>query len=384
MEEEEEEEEVKESIENLWQEVRDLSLGTTPHIDHLPTPPTPLHFLRHYITPNKPCLISSAATRHWPALSLWPSATYLRSTLSTTPVSLHLTPTGKADSLTPHPTSPSSLCFASAHVQTLPFGEALDMVLNSREGETVAYLQQQNDCFRGEYGALKGDVEEHISWASEALGCLPEAVNLWVGNHFSETSFHKDHYENIYVVISGEKRFLLLPPTDVHRMYIRDYPAANYQYHQDSGEFTLELEDPIRYVPWCSVDPCPSPKVKQREIDKFPLYFNGPKPFEVTVKAGEMLYLPSMWFHHVTQSPDETGLTIAINYWYDMPFDIKYAYFQFLQSIPYPPSKDPMLRKARNVESNSDGYTSNSGEESDITAFEENQEVRNGKDRKDN
>lgn len=96
----------------------------------------------------------------------------------------------------------------------------------------MAYLQQQNDCFRREYGPLAADCEEHIPWASEALGCSPEAVNLWVGNHLSETSFHKDHYENLYVVIAGEKRFLLLPPTDVHRMYIREYQAANYVYHQ--------------------------------------------------------------------------------------------------------------------------------------------------------
>ncbi|CAN0880296.1 Lysine-specific demethylase JMJ32 [Linum grandiflorum] len=32
----------------------------------------------------------------------------------------------------------------------------------------------------------------------------------------------KDHYANLYAVVSGEKHFLLLPPTDVHRMYIRD------------------------------------------------------------------------------------------------------------------------------------------------------------------
>lgn len=60
---------------------------------------------------------------------------------------------------------------------------------------------------------------------------------------------------------------------------------------QDAGEFTLELENPTRYVPWCSVDPYPSPEEKHKEVDKFPLYFNEPKPFEVTVKAGEMLYL---------------------------------------------------------------------------------------------
>ncbi|KAK6116909.1 hypothetical protein DH2020_049284 [Rehmannia glutinosa] len=355
---------IESSIQNLWQEVRDLNLGTPPHIDHLPTPPTPLQFLRHYISHNKPCLIS-AAVPHWPALSLWPSLAYLRTTLATTAVSLHLTPTGKVDSIAPHPTSPSSLCFASAHVEKLPFPEALDSVMASEEKNKVAYLQQQNDCFRSEYGALAADCEGHIPWATEALGCSPEAVNLWVGNHLSETSFHKDHYENLYVVITGEKRFLLLPPTDVHRMYIRKYPAAHYLYHQDSGEFSLEIDDPITYVPWCSVDPYPSPNEKQREIEKFPLYFNGPKPFEVTVKAGEILYLPSMWFHHVRQSPDDTGLTIAINYWYDMQFDIKYAYFNFLQSIPHSLSNDRALFETRNVESNLDGSSFDSGDESD-------------------
>lgn len=115
----------------------------------------------------------------------------------------------------------------------MPFSEALESVLASDvEKKKVGYLQQQNDCFRREYGALAADCEEHVPWATEALGCSPEAVNLWVGNGESETSFHKDHYENLYVVITGEKRFLLLPPTDYHRMYVREYPAAKYVYHQ--------------------------------------------------------------------------------------------------------------------------------------------------------
>lgn len=94
----------------------------------------------------------------------------------------------------------------------------------------MAYAQQQNDCFRSEYSALADDCDPHIPWATEALGCVPEAVNLWIGNQHSQTSFHKDHYENLYAVVTGEKHFLLLPPTDVHRLYIRDYPAANYRY----------------------------------------------------------------------------------------------------------------------------------------------------------
>ncbi|CAH9080738.1 unnamed protein product [Cuscuta epithymum] len=323
---------MEEAIRNLWEEVRDLSLGTTPQIDHLPSPLTPLQFLRDYVSPNKPCLISNAVN-HWPATALWHSTRYLLDSLSSSTVSLHLTPTGRADSVTSLPTSPASLCFASAHVERLSFPDALQSVLQSEGRSSVAYLQQQNDCFRSEYEELGQDCDSHISWASDALGCLPDAVNLWIGNDLSETSFHKDHYENLYAVITGEKHFLLLPPTDVHRMYIREYAAAQYHYSQESMEFSLELEDPVRYVPWSSVNPYPSPDLKGKEIAEFPLYFNGPKPFEVTVKAGEVLYLPSMWFHHVRQSPDRRGLTIAINYWYDMRFDVKYAYFNFLHSI---------------------------------------------------
>ncbi|EEF28988.1 pla2g4b, putative [Ricinus communis] len=318
-------------IKSLWDEVRELSLSTT--IERLDSPPTPLEFLRNYVSPNKPCIISNAIS-HWPALSLWPNHSYLTHSLSHSSVSLHLTPHGRADSLVPTPTN--SLCFASAHVKSLPFPLAVNWVLNSQVGKSVAYLQQQNDCFRTEYfDALGSDCDGHIEWATEAFGCLPEAVNLWIGNHLSETSFHKDHYENLYAVVSGEKHFLLLPPTDVHRLYIRDYPAAQYSYSQEIGEFRLGVEEPVRYVPWSSVNPYPSPEDKESEMANFPLYFNGPKPFQCTVKAGEVLYLPSMWFHHVRQSPDVNGCTIAINYWYDMQFDIKYAYFNFVQSIHY-------------------------------------------------
>ncbi|KAJ1386852.1 Cupin-like domain [Sesbania bispinosa] len=92
----------------------------------------------------------------------------------------------------------------------------------------------------------------------------------------------------LYAVITGEKHFLLLPPTDVHRLYIRDYPAATYN-SSDTREFDLELEKPTRYLPWSSLDPYPSLETTHDEMSKFP--FNGPRPFECTVKAGEVLYL---------------------------------------------------------------------------------------------
>jgi len=50
---------------------------------------------------------------------------------------------------------------------------------------------------------------------------------------------------------------------------------------------------------------------------------------KVTLRAGDILYLPSFWFHHLTQSQG----CIAVNYWYDMQFDIKYNYFNLLQNL---------------------------------------------------
>lgn len=325
-------EEEEGGLTKLWREVRELSLGSGPDVERLHLPPSPIQFLRDFVMPNKPCIIT-AGLQHWPALTRWTNA-YLTSRLQNKIVSLHFTPNGRADSVV-KPTINSDSCFVSAHVERIPFPAALEYIAGSerRERGAVAYAQEQNGCFMSEYSLLAEDVETDIPWATEALGSKPEAVNLWIGNERATTSFHKDHYENLYAVVSGEKHFLLLPPTDVHRMYIKEYPAAHYVRSEENGDFKIELDTPLRYVPWSSVDPYPPSSQAEEERMLFPRYFNGPKPFECTVRAGEMLYLPSLWFHHVKQTPDSEGRTIAINYWYDMQFDIKYAYYNFLQSL---------------------------------------------------
>jgi len=43
-----------------------------------------------------------------------------------------------------------------------------------------------------------------------------------------------------------------------------------------------------------------------------------------------MLYLPSLNFHRVAQSSDHT---MAINYWFDMPFNINFTYFKFVENV---------------------------------------------------
>lgn len=45
--------------------------------------------------------------------------------------------------------------------------------------------------------------------------------------------------------------------------------------------------------------------------------------------AGDVLYLPSLWFHHLRQSHS----CVAVNFWYDMEFDGKYLAKNLLEDL---------------------------------------------------
>ena len=49
----------------------------------------------------------------------------------------------------------------------------------------------------------------------------------------------------------------------------------------------------------------------------------------VRVSEGDALYLPSLWFHHLSQSHG----CVAVNFWYDMEFDAKYTYYNLLTDL---------------------------------------------------
>ena len=68
----------------------------------------------------------------------------------------------------------------------------------------------------------------------------------------------------------------------------------------------------------------------QSEEGEVPWVQNVPAGRVARVKAGEVLYLPKLWYHQVTQST----LTLAVNYWYEMSFDDGvYATYQLLRDL---------------------------------------------------
>lgn len=57
--------------------------------------------------------------------------------------------------------------------------------------------------------------------------------------------------------------------------------------------------------------------------NQFPKFYDA-KRIEITLEPGEMLYIPSGWYHWVfSEEPDpETGLNASINYWYKDVWDM--------------------------------------------------------------
>jgi jumonji domain-containing protein 7 len=84
------------------------------------------------------------------------------------------------------------------------------------------------------------------------------------------------------------------------------YPHAKYARLQGEGSPLVVQPtpgaDPVR---WSSI-------LHPDREDELP---EAAHPITIKVRAGESMYLPAGWWHHVRQ---KGGVTIALNWWYDI------------------------------------------------------------------
>jgi len=301
---------IRSALSKLSKEARELYLGH--NIPTMPSPPTPLNFYRDFVSQNRPVVIKGGVS-HWPAVKKWTNS-YLKETLGDIPVSVTVTPNGYAD-------APQGSLFVMPEERTMCMGDFIDILENPDSANGVFYIQKQNSNLTEEFKDIIRDIEADIDWATEAFGKTPDAANFWMGDARAVTSMHKDPYENIYCVVRGHKELVLQPPTDLPWVPYRDFRPAIYKENTKTGEFDTE-EINSSLVPWIAIDPT-SP-----DLETYPEYANSTQ-FTLKLEAGDVLFLPSLWFHYLTQSHG----CIAVNFWYDMEFDIKYNYFNLVNKL---------------------------------------------------
>ncbi|KAK4137903.1 Clavaminate synthase-like protein [Trichocladium antarcticum] len=159
----------------------------------------------------------------------------------------------------------------------------------------------------------------------------PDAINLWIGTARSTTALHKDNYENMYVQVAGQKHFVLLPPACQPCVRETRLPPAVYVRSGDG--LALVVEEGEEAVPFATWDP-------DRPGENETEYSRLARPMRVTLEEGDMLYLPALWYHKVSQSCSPEGVCIAVNYWYDMDFSGPlHALSSFVRSVSSNKSK---------------------------------------------
>lgn len=76
------------------------------------------------------------------------------------------------------------------------------------------------------------------------------------------------------------------------------YPSATLQRSNSNSDLKIVLDPPtIPQIPWVASDIFPSPI----------------QPITITLHKGEILFLPSGWWHRVEQSEGPGGIAVAVN-----------------------------------------------------------------------
>ncbi|KAJ0261222.1 2-oxoglutarate [Hirschfeldia incana] len=113
------------------------------------------------------------------------------------------------------------------------------------------------------------------------------SINFWMNSAQARSSTHYDPHHNLLCVVSGCKKVVLWPPSASPSLY----PMPIYG--EASNHSSVGLDNP--------------------NLSDYPRAEHSLKlSQEVTLKAGDAVFIPEGWFHQV----DSDELTIAVNFWW--------------------------------------------------------------------
>jgi peptidyl-lysine (3S)-dioxygenase / protease len=157
-------------------------------VAELDTVPDVRTFERTFVARHRPCVIRNAVS-HWPAVHKW-SLDYITERMGEQKCTCTFSSSGRADSVQ---SLPQGDVFLLPDNREMTMREFIPLFRDSKlpGASFVPSVQYQNDNM-SEFGCLADDFDVSFPWAFQGFDSeTPDAVNLWIGDSRSSTTFHK-------------------------------------------------------------------------------------------------------------------------------------------------------------------------------------------------
>jgi hypothetical protein len=215
-----------------------------------------------------PFLIAKGGLDGWEAPLLWDDA-YLAKTAGDAVFSIEVSESGEFGDLA-----------AGWHFRNMTLREFVQVYQTARPRVYLNGLVPK---------ALHADVliPPFVPCLSDSPPPFERIVNVWFGRGGEVSLLHNDLQDNLLHMVRGSKTVILFAPNQTQYLYERRDIART--------ETRVSPVDPT------------APDYKTH-----PLFAQAQRR-EVTVAQGQVLFIPALWWHHVTSH----GPSIAVNIWWD-------------------------------------------------------------------
>jgi hypothetical protein len=216
---------------------------------------TPEEFLECYYSTGRPVVLAGEM-RDWPALKRW-TPEYLKETIGTAPVEYQGGRTANANFEVEK----------DRHRRETPFNALIDSITGSAG----------NDAYITAYNSARN--RETLAPLAHDMGFLDKFLTrqqsgpdgmMWIGPAGTFTPLHHDLTNNLIAQLVGRKQVKLVPASETGKIYN----------HRHVFSEISDLDDP-------TID-----------MTRFPR-LPGLRVYEVTLAAGEILFVPFAWWHQV-------------------------------------------------------------------------------------
>ncbi|MCG3167491.1 MAG: hypothetical protein POELPBGB_03283 [Bacteroidia bacterium] len=227
------------------------------------SPVDKISFYSKFVSKNKPVIIEGLAD-DWPAMKKWNMNFFAENYSKVEPVTIAVKD-GKCD----------VTIEKGVQVSFTAIEKTINKIIegNVQNGYAIATT---DDVFPAD---LKNDYPVPAYCADGSY----LRTRIFIGAEGTTTWLHQDLFENLYTMVKGKKRIILFDPWDTV------YPQSRFS----------KLPNHAR------------PDAENIDYEKFPRMKNA-QPYIVDLKAGETLYLPSLWWHHLKNIEE----SIAVSFWW--------------------------------------------------------------------